>query len=58
MPDTNERTVYRSKFAEISAKYREPRIKTTPAVRFALLALRIYLLLLVGLLVVKFITLL
>ena len=45
-------------FAEINRKYREPKIQMTTPVRIALFALRIYLLLLVGLLVFKFITLL
>ena len=58
MSDTRNRNIPRGKFAEISERYRHPRIKTTKTVRFALLALRIYLLLLVGLLCVKFISLL
>ena len=43
---------------EINKKYAKPRIKMTRGVSFALLALRIYLLVLVGLLFYKFITLL
>jgi hypothetical protein len=43
--------------AAINKKYATPRVKTTPAVRVALLMLRLYLLSLVGILVYKFITL-
>ncbi len=46
------------RIAEINRKYRTPRIEMTPAVRYSLLALRFYLILLVLLLVYKFITLL
>ena len=42
----------------INRRYAKPRLTMSPAVRGALLALRIYLLVLVGLLVYKFITLL
>ncbi len=42
---------------EINRKYRQPRLTITPAVRFALLILRIYLLALVLLIIYKFITL-
>jgi hypothetical protein len=45
------------KIYEINRKYAKPRIKTTPAVKFALLTLRFYLFLLIGILVYKFITL-
>lgn len=41
----------------INNKYATPRVKVTPLVRFALLCLRIYLLLLVLILIYKFITL-
>lgn len=41
---------------EINKKYAKPRIKMTRGVSFALFALRIYLLILVGLLFYKFIT--
>jgi hypothetical protein len=41
----------------INNKYVTPRVKVTPWVRFALLGLRIYLLLLVLILIYKFITL-
>jgi hypothetical protein len=40
---------------EINRRYAEPRIQMSGAVRLSLLALRVYLLLLVGLLVYKFI---
>jgi len=40
----------------INQKYAEPQIKMTRLVKFSLLSLRIYLLLLVGILVFKFIT--
>ena len=43
---------------EINQKYSTPRIEMSPAVKIALLFLRLYLFLLVGLLVFKFITLL
>lgn len=47
-----------SKFAEINRRYKTPQIQMSPAVKLALLALRLYLLLLIVLLVVKFISLL
>ena len=40
----------------INRRYSNPRLKTSPAVGLALLALRIYLLLLVALLAYKFVT--
>jgi len=43
---------------KINRRYSTPRIRMTLMVRFALLMLRLYLLLLVGLLIYKFITLL
>jgi hypothetical protein len=43
---------------EINRKYAAPRIKMTPLVRLALLFLRLYLLVLVGILFYKFWTLL
>ena len=46
-----------SQISAINKKYATPHIKTTVAVRAALLFLRLYLLALVGLLVYKFITL-
>ena len=42
---------------EINEKYSKPRIEMSPAVKFALVALRFYLLFLVALLVYKFTTL-
>lgn len=39
----------------INRKYAQPQIKITPFVRICLLALRVYLLILVGLMVYKFI---
>jgi hypothetical protein len=44
------------KVREINRRYAKPRIAMSPAVRIALLVLRIYLLVLVGLLVYKFYT--
>ena len=43
-------------FVEITRKYRTPRIKMTRSVRFALLLLRVYLIIMVGILVFKFFT--
>lgn len=43
-------------FAEITRKYRTPRIKMTRQVKVALLLLRIYLVAMVGLLIFKFFT--
>jgi hypothetical protein len=45
-----------AKVRAINARYAQPRLVMSPAVRWSLLALRIYLLSLVGLLVYKFIT--
>lgn len=42
---------------EINQKFRTPHVKMTPGVKFALLLLRVYLLLLVGILFFKFFTL-
>lgn len=44
-----------AKIREINARYREPRIAMSGAVRLSLLALRLYLFALVGLMVYKFI---
>jgi len=44
-----------AKFAAINARYREPRIEMSGAVRFSLLALRVYLLALVALMIYKFV---
>ncbi len=46
------------KVAEINARYRQPRIEMSLAVRMSLLALRLYLVLLVGLSAYKFVVLL
>jgi hypothetical protein len=46
-----------SKFREISRKYATPHVRMTRGVKVALFLLRVYLLLLVGLLFVKFFTL-
>jgi len=43
-----------SPFVKITKKYRTPRIKMTRGTRYALLALRLYLVLMVGILVFKF----
>jgi len=48
---------WRGKIKEINKKYSKPRLKTTPLVRAALLALRIYLIMLVIILIYKFYTL-
>ena len=42
----------------INQKYAQPQIKMTPLVKVSLLALRLYLIFLVGILVYKFITML
>ncbi|MGA2378950.1 MAG: hypothetical protein ABSG85_06540 [Spirochaetia bacterium] len=42
---------------EINQKFRTPHVKMTPGVKLALLLLRVYLLLLVGILFFKFFTL-
>jgi hypothetical protein len=55
MTETDKKPRIFAKFAEINHRYRTPRIATSPAVKFALLALRVYLFGLVALLVVKFI---
>jgi hypothetical protein len=43
-------------FVEITRRYRTPRIKMTRQVKVALLLLRIYLIVMVGLLIFKFFT--
>jgi|GEM_PF-799400 len=43
-------------FIEITRRYKTPRVKMTKGVRIALFSLRIYLFLLVGILFLKFIT--
>ena len=47
---------FRAKIAEINGRYREPRIGMSLPVRASLLALRVYLVVLVGLLLYKFVT--
>jgi hypothetical protein len=47
----------RTTLAEINRRYRTPRIAMSRAVRLSLLALRVYLLLLVGLMVYRFVLL-
>ncbi len=52
-------SVYRSlanSIREINRKYASPEIQVTPFVKVSLLALRLYLFLLVGLLIYKFVT--
>ncbi len=44
-------------FIEINEKYRNPRIKMTPMVRWSLLALRVYLIIMIIILAYKFVTL-
>ncbi|MGB8959661.1 MAG: hypothetical protein WCC00_11700 [Candidatus Aminicenantales bacterium] len=46
-----------SRIREINRKYAQPRVKMTRGVRVALFMLRLYLILLVGILIVKFISL-
>ena len=45
-----------NKIREINQKYAHPRVKMTKGVAVALFLLRLYLILLVGILVIKFIT--
>jgi hypothetical protein len=47
----------RATIAEINRRYQTPRIAMSPAVRLSLMALRVYLLFLVGLMVYRFIVL-
>jgi hypothetical protein len=46
-----------TKIAEINSRYRQPRIEMSGAVRVSLMALRLYLFTLVGLMVYKFVLL-
>jgi hypothetical protein len=62
--DTSEKGRFRSvargwgkKIKEINRKYSKPRLEMTPLVRAALLALRLYLIMLVFILIYKFYTL-
>lgn len=48
---------WKGKIKEINRKYSKPRLKMTPLVRAALLALRLYLIMLVIILIYKFYTL-
>ena len=48
----------RATVREINFKYKQPRIKVTPAVRFALVSLRVYLFVIIAIMLYKFITLL
>jgi hypothetical protein len=43
------------KFREINLRYSKPHIEMTPLVKLSLMALRVYLLLLVGLIIYKFV---
>jgi hypothetical protein len=47
----------RATIAEINRRYQTPRIAMSPAVRLSLMALRVYLLFLVGLMVYRFVVL-
>jgi hypothetical protein len=47
----------RATIAEINRRYQTPRIAMSPAVRVSLMALRVYLLLLVGLMIYRFVVL-
>jgi hypothetical protein len=46
-----------AKIGEINSRYRKPRIEMSAAVRLSLMALRLYLFALVGLMVYKFVLL-
>lgn len=54
----NTITQFRQKIREINQRYSQPHIEMSPGVRISLIALRIYLLFLVGLMIYKFVTLL
>ena len=45
------------KIREINERYAKPKVEMSPAIKFSLAGLRIYLLAIVGLLIYKFITL-
>ena len=49
--------VFVAKIREVNSRYREPRIEMSAAVRLSLMALRLYLFALVGLMVYKFVLL-
>jgi hypothetical protein len=48
---------FRRKIREINERFRTPSLEMSPRVRYSLLALRIYLLLLVALMAYRFVTL-
>lgn len=48
---------FRQKIRDINQRYSKPHIEMSPAVKWSLIALRIYLLLLVSLMVYKFVLL-
>ncbi|NTU59008.1 MAG: hypothetical protein HGB00_08865 [Chlorobiaceae bacterium] len=50
-------TQFSEKIREINARYAKPKVEMSPAIKFSLTGLRIYLLVLVVLLLYKFITL-
>lgn len=54
----NTANQFRQKIREINLRYSQPHIEMSPAVRASLIALRFYLLFLVGLMIYKFVTLL
>jgi len=47
---------FASEIREINARYSKPSIRMTPLVKVCLMSLRLYLFLLIGLLVYKFVT--
>jgi hypothetical protein len=47
----------RATIADINRRYQQPRIAMSPAVRLSLMALRVYLLFLVGLMIYRFVVL-
>jgi hypothetical protein len=47
---------WKAKIREINEKYKEPRLKMTPLVKYSLLILRLYLIMLVVILLYKFYT--
>lgn len=54
----NTITQFRQKIREINQRYSQPHIEMSTGVRISLIALRVYLLFLVGLMIYKFVTLL
>ena len=55
--DFNKTQTFLESIREINKKYKTPRITMTPFVRFALIALRVYLLVMLLVLCYKFVTL-